>query len=172
MAMKQREAVYSATTEVLASKGIEFVPGTTDVRDVVTTDVRKEIADRVVNLFKSGQVEFKGTDSNQAKLNDDKLLRNYVTGLITNWFNKDTKLNGGAKYEAKNPGVRAGSADPQLKELRLLKKHLEIKGDQDKIARVEEAIQARIAELKAEKAPTLPEVSADNLPDFLKDLAV
>lgn len=172
MTMKQREAVYSSTTEVLASKGIEFMPGTTDVRDVVTTEIRKEIADRVVSLFKSGQVEFKGTDSNQAKLNDDKLLRNYVTGLITNWFNKDTQLNGGAKYQAKNPGSRAASGDSQLKEMRLLKKHLETIGNTEGVARVDEAIQARIAELRAEKAPTLPEVTADNLPDFLKDLAV
>jgi len=172
MAMKQREAVYLSTTEVLAHKGIEFMPSVTDVRDVVNTEIRKEIADRVVNLFKSGGVEFKGTDANQAKLSDEKLLRNYVTGLITNWFNKDPQLNGGSKYQAKNPGSRAGSSDAQLKEMRLLKKHLETIGNTEGIARVEEAIQARIAELRTEKAPTLPEVSTDNLPDFLKDLAV
>ena len=172
MAMKQREAVYSSTTEVLASKGIEFTPTVTDVRDVVTTEIRKEIADRVVSLFKSGQVEFKGTDANQAKLSDEKLLRNYVTGLITNWFNKDPQLNGGAKYQAKNPGSRAGSSDAQLKEMRLLKKHLETIGNTEGIARVEEAIKNRLAEIQADKAPALPEVSTDNLPDFLKDLAV
>jgi hypothetical protein len=172
MAMKQREAVYSSTTEVLAHKGIEFMPAVTDVRDVVTTEIRKEVADRVVNLFKSGQVEFKGTDANQAKLSDEKLLRNYVTGLITNWFNKDPQLNGGSKYQAKNPGSRAGSGDPQLKEMRILKKHLETTGNTDGVARVEQAIQARISEIQAEKSPALPEVSTDNLPDFLKDLAV
>jgi hypothetical protein len=171
MAMKQREAVYKVTTEVLASKGVEFMPTVTDVRDLVNSEIRSEITDRIVTMFQEGQVEFKSTESNQDKLNDAKKLRSYVTGLITNWFNKDTQLNGGAKYEAKNPGTR--SADAQMKELRILKKHLEAKGDTDNLPRVEQAIAERVQELKAEKAPApLPAVDADNLPDFLKDLAV
>lgn len=172
MAIKQREAVYLSTTEVLASKEIQFAPGTTDVRDVVTTEIRKEIADRVVDLFKSGQVEFKGTDSNQAKLNDDKLLRNYVTGLITNWFNKDPLLNGGNKYSPKSPGSRVGNSDPQIKEMKLLRKHLEAKGETEKVAKVDKAIQERIAEIKAISQPVEKEIDVDQLPDFLRDLAV
>lgn len=171
MAMKQREAVYKVTTEVLAAKGIEFMPTVTDVRDLATSDIRSEIADKITTMFQEGQVEFKSTESNQEKLTDAKKLRSYVTGLITNWFNKDTNLNGGAKYEAKNPGTR--SPDAQLKELRILKKHLEAKGDQDGVGRCDEAIAQRIEFLKAEKAPaSLPAVDPDNLPDFLKDLAV
>ena len=171
MSMKQREAVYKVTTEVLAAKGIEFMPATTDVRDLVNSEIRSEITDRIVTFFQEGQVEFKSTESNQDKLNDAKKLRSYVTGLITNWFNKDPQLNGGAKYEAKNPGTR--SSDAQLKELRILKKHLEAKGDTDNLPRVEQAIAERVQELKAEKAPaSLPTVDPENLPDFLKDLAV
>lgn len=171
MAMKQREAVYQVTTEVLASKGIEFMPGVTDVRDLVTPELRSEITHRIVTMFQKDEVEFKSTESNQEKLNDAKKLRSYVTGLITNWFNKDTNLNGGAKYQAKNPGTK--SQDPQLRELRVLKKHLEAKGDTDGLARVDEAINAHIAILRKKKASaSTPEVNADNLPDFLKDLAV
>jgi len=171
MAMKQREAVYKVTTEVLASKGIEFMPTVTDVRDLVNTEIRSEITDHIVTMFQEGQVEFKSTESNQEKLTDAKKLRSYVTGLITNWFNKDTNLNGGSKYEAKNPGTR--SPDAQLKELRILKKHLEAKNDTDNLPRVEQAIAERVAELKSEKAPaSIPAVDPDNLPDFLRDLAV
>jgi hypothetical protein len=169
--MKQREAVYKVTTEVLASKGIEFMPTVTDVRDLVNTEIRSEITDHIVTMFQEGQVEFKSTESNQEKLTDAKKLRSYVTGLITNWFNKDTNLNGGSKYEAKNPGTR--SPDAQLKELRILKKHLEAKNDTDNLPRVEQAIAERVAELKSEKAPaSIPAVDPDNLPDFLRDLAV
>lgn len=171
MAMKQREAVYQVTTKVLASKGIEFMPTVTDVRDLVNSEIRSEIADKIVTMFQEGQVEFKSTESNQEKLSDAKKLRSYVTGLITNWFNKDPQLNGGAKYETKNPGTR--SPDPLLKELRILKKCLEVKGDADGLARVDEAINAHIEILKSKKAQaSLPAVDPDNLPDFLKDLAV
>jgi len=172
MAMKQREAVYQVTTEVLAAKGIEFMPATTDVRDVVNSDIRSEIADKIVTMFQEGQVEFKSTESNQDKLSDAKKLRSYVTGLITNWFNKDPQLNGGTKYETKNPGSRKRNQDAQLKELYLLKRQLETSGSRpESIARVEEAIASRVAELKAAEAPTI-EINPDNLPDFLKDLAV
>lgn len=172
MAMKQREAVYQVTTEVLASKGIEFMPTVTDVRDLANSDIRSEITSKIVTLFQEGQVEFKSTESNQEKLSDPKKLRSYVTGLITNWFNKDPQLNGGAKYEAKNPGSRQGSGDPQMKELRLLRKQLVANGSSpDSIARVDQAIADRAAELKAESAPS-PTVNPDNLPDFLRDLAV
>lgn len=170
MAMKQREAVYKVTTEVLASRNIEFTPGETDVKDVATADIRSEITRKLVNLFQEGQVEFKSTESNQAKLSDEPKLRSYVTGLITNWFNKDTNLNGGSKYQAKNPGSRA--PDSQLREMRILKKRLEAKGDAGAVARVDQAIAERIQELKAAKSPEIPAANVENLPEFLRDLAV
>lgn len=170
MAMKQREAVYKVTTEVLAAKSIGFTPGETDVKDVATPEIRAEITSKIVALFQEGQVEFKSTESNQAKLSDEPKLRSYVTGLITNWFNKDPNLNGGSKYQAKNPGSRA--PDSQLREMRLLKKRLEAKGDADAMARVDQAIAERIQELKATRSPEIPAANVDNLPEFLRDLAV
>lgn len=168
MAMKQREAVFQATTSTLAAHGIEFSAGT-NIREVMTAEIRSEIADRVTALFQEGQVELKSTESNQSKLQDVAKLRNYVTGLITNWFNKDPNLNGGVKHQVKNPGSR--QSDTQLKEMRLLRKQLALKGDDVAIARVDAAIAERINELGAAKAK--PEsIDADNLPEFLRDLAV
>jgi len=46
-------------------------------------------------------------------LADDAKLRSYCSGLQSNWLRKDTRLNGGVKYVAKNPGSRAGSTDPK-----------------------------------------------------------
>lgn len=170
MAMKQREAVYKVTTEALAARSIDFTPGETDVKEVATADIRSEITRKLVHLFQDGAVDLKSTESNQTKLSDENKLRSYVAGLITNWFNKDPNLNGGSKHKAKNPGSRV--ADDQLREMRLLKKRLEIKGDASAIARVDQAINDRVQELKAAKQPSVPAPDVDSLPEFLRDLAV
>lgn len=170
MAIKQREAVYQVTTEVLARSEVQFTPGVTDVKSVVSSDIRAEITDQLVSLFQEGQVDLKSSESNQSKLQDPKKLRSYVTGLVTNWFNKDPLLNGGTRYAPKSPGSRAGSGDAQIREMKILKKHLESRGEMDKVAKVEAAIQARISEINAEKSPK-EEIDVDQLPDSLKDLA-
>ena len=168
--MKQSDAVYQVTLEVLASSGIAFTPGETIVHDVVTKDIRADIATKLVTYFQEGKVELKDSASNQAKLSDPKLLKTYVNGLITNWHNKDKRLNAGAKYEAKNPGSRQGSQDSVIKEMRLLLKHLETQGDETSAERVRQAIDERVQELQAAKAPAAPTIDLDKIPDHLRDL--
>lgn len=166
--MKQSDAVFNVTVQVLSERGISFTPGETIVHDVMTKEARSTISDRLLALFQEGQVEFKDTEANKAKLQDPKLLRSYIAGLITNWHNKDKRLNAGAKYEAKNPGSRQGSQDQVVKELRTLLKHLEAKGDEAAIAKVNEAIESRLAEIK----PTAqtPEINLEVIPEHLRDL--
>ena len=48
-------------------------------------------------------------------------MRSYASGLVNNWFRKDIRLNGGMKYEVKNPGSRQGAGDQQLKALKTLR---------------------------------------------------
>lgn len=168
--MKQSDAVYKVTLEVLASSGITFVPGETIVHDVVTKDIRSDIAAKLVTLFQEGQVEFKDSASNQAKLSDPKLLKTYINGLITNWHNKDKRLNANAKYEPKNPGSRQGNQDSVVKEMRTLLKHLEEQGDETSAARVRQAIDERIQEIKSAKSPTAPTIDLDKIPEHLRDL--
>ena len=109
--MNQRESVYSA---VVAVKG--NVSGKVEL----TTEERARVVGLVCEAFDAGEVTFKETDANQAKLADAKELKKYVVGLVNNWLRKDPNLNGGEKYEAKNPGTR--SSDAQLKNLNLLLK--------------------------------------------------
>ena len=166
--MKQSDAVYQVTVQVLAENGIKFTSGETIIHDVISREVRSAVADRLVSLFQEGQVELKQTPANLAKLADAKLLRSYVTGLMTNWYNKDKRFNAGASYEAKNPGSRQGSQDPVIKELKTLLKHLEEKGDEANASKVKDAISDRLSEIKP--SVQAPAINLDAIPDHLRDL--
>lgn len=169
--MKQREAVYQSVISSLNTFNVEYHPGQ-DVRPLITTEIRKDIAEKLVKLFTSGEAAFKDSQSNRDKLNDPVKLKSYIAGLITNWINKDPNLNGGAKHQPKNPGSRAGGSDPMLKEMRLLKKQLQESGNEDGVAKVEAAINDRIQELKVGKTQQPKPLDIESLPDFLKDLVV
>src|SRR5690606_23085189 len=98
----------------------------------------------------------------------EKLLKDYVKGMVNNHLRKDTRLNGGEKYETKNPGSRAGSGDEQLRSMRALRATVTSEADK---AKVDEAIKARLAELQAEKNKgKVKEINADLIPDDLKHL--
>jgi hypothetical protein len=75
-------------------------------------------------------------------------LKIYVSGLISNWLRKDKRLNGGVKYEAKNPGSRAHCKDEMLAELRKLRTVVQ---DETILAEIEGHIAARTTELTAAK---------------------
>lgn len=145
---KQSDAVYAATMSVLAEAGVSFEDGM-NVEEVMTKEIRSKIHAIVCEGFRQGQIEFKDTPSNQEKLANPSKLSGYVSGLVSNWFRKDTRLNGGEKYVAKNPGSRAGSTDPQLKALRQLL--TKFKGT-EKAVEIEKHINTRLAQIQAEKA--------------------
>lgn len=162
--MNQREAVYTITHSILKENGVSFEDGG-NVSSVVTDEYRKQIIEAIVTSFQSGKIDFKDTPSNQEKLNDTSKLRAYTSGLVSNWFRKDKRFNGGATYRAKNPGSRAGQGDPAMKNLKLLKKKFE---GTDKVKDIDEAIAARTAELAAAKAKKV-EVDLEAIPQELKD---
>jgi hypothetical protein len=111
------------------------------------------------------------SDEAKTKYSDAKSLKEYTAGLVTNWWNKSKELNGGVKYEAKNPGARAGAQDEQVKEMKNLKARLEAVGNVEGALKVAEAINQRIAELKAEtSAKKLPEVDVSKIPEHLRGL--
>lgn len=151
----QRAAVYAATTSVFADKGIKFEDGM-NVKDLISDELSASINMILCEGFKSGAVELKPTPSNAAKLADDKLLKKYVSGLMSNWFMKDERLNGNVDHEIKNPGSRSFSNDPQLIALRNL-----MKVQPDGHAELQGFIDARIAILKAEHAPAAKDIVVD-----------
>ena len=166
MSKTQREAVYSATKNVLAEAGISFEDHQDNIKDVMTDDLRTSITSIIVESFKAGEVEFKDTPANKEKLADDSKLKSYVSGLVSNWYRKDKRFNQNVTYEAANPGSRAGQGDSQMKNLRLLKKQFEAAGKDTK--EIDEAIEARATVIKASKAKSI-EVNLDEIPAELKE---
>jgi len=147
MKLSQKEAVYTTTMNVLNDMGIEFAGNT----DVCTDEARNAVLDILCEGFQDGKFELEDTESNREKLANQPKLRAYVSGLVSNWFRKDTRLNGGVAYVAKNPGSRAGSTDPEIKALRILAKNYD-EGSTEH-ATIQSAIAEKLAEIKASKAP-------------------
>lgn len=164
--LSQHEAVVQVTQ---AHFGEKFIPGA-DVKEISTKADKQAIATKIAEMIIEGTVEL--SDSARAKYGEsiETLTSKYVVGMVTNWFNKSTQLNGGLKYQAKNPGSRAGGGDIQIKEMRLLRKQLSDLGNSDGVARVDAAIAERVAELRAASAKTI-EINVDSLPEALRDLA-
>ena len=163
--MNQHEAVIAATKEILGSR---FEAGM-DVKEIASKADKQAVTAVVVKMFQAGTASM--SDEAKTKYSDAKELIGYTAGLVTNWWNKSKELNGGVKYEAKNPGVRAGSNDEQVKELKNLKVRLEAVGNVEGAAKVAEAITKRVAELKLETtSKKLPEVDLSKIPEHLRDL--
>ncbi len=135
----QKEAVFTAVTNVLAQEGIKIVEGQ-PVK--MTKEFRAQVNNILFEGFRSETIELDREFS-------DSELKGYVSGLQSNWLRKDKRLNGGTQYIAKNPGSRAGSGDPSLKAMRTLMSTLAT--DSEK-AEVQGYIDARLAEIQASKA--------------------
>jgi hypothetical protein len=150
--MKQSQAVYQATKSVCEDNGVHFEDGM-NAADIVTKEMRASIYSILCEGFKSGTIDLADTESNRAKLSNDAELRKYVSGLVNNWFRKDTRMNGGGKYTPKNPGSRAGQTDPEVKQLRLLLKSGQLNEEQAHI--VQARLDERVAELSAKSQPKI-----------------
>lgn len=151
----QKQAVYVAILSVLKENGVHFEDGM-NVAPIMTREYRAVVNAILFEGFRSGSIQL------DREFNDTE-LKAYVSGLQSNWIRKDTRLNGDTKYVAKNPGSRQGSGDAQVKAMKALLTTLT--SDEDK-AEVQQAIDARLAEIEATK----PKASIDfnALPESLK----
>jgi len=162
MTMSQSASVVAATQEVL---GESFKPGT-PVLEYITKDQTKQVVDLVTQSILEHGTDF--SPGARIKYDSPSKVRTYVVGMVNNWFRKSTELNGGTKYAPKNPGVRQGSSDPQLKELKLLRKALiERNAQPEAVAKVDEAIAQRLSEIKPQSKI---EVDLSKIPEHLRDL--
>lgn len=157
--VSQKEAVRSAISQVLSEAGVRF-DETTNVKSLMTKELRSQVNHILFEGFRSGTIALKGEKT-------DKELRDYVSGLQSNWLNKDTSLTGGVKYVAQNPGSRTGSTDAQIKALRALMSNTT---DASEIAELQGYIDARIAEIEVTKPSKKKEVvvNFDALPESLR----
>jgi hypothetical protein len=136
----QKEAVFTAITNVLTEANISFEEGH-DVAALMSKDFRAQVNAILFEGFRSGTIDLDRTFT-------DTELKAYVSGLQSNWIRKDKRLNGDVKYIAKNPGSRAGSGDAQLKAMRALLSTLSSPEDK---AEVQSANDSRVMEVKATK---------------------
>ena len=143
--MTQKDAVYEAIVSVLNSDGISFTSGATDVNSLLTRELRARIAALIVLNFQNGLIEL--SDDAKQTLSDSAKLRTYVSGLISNWVRKDSRLNAGLPKIQKT--VNRTSNDPQLKAMRHL---LNVQTDPDKCVEIQKFIDKRTAELNSNES--------------------
>lgn len=147
MKVNQRTATVNTILSVLKDRGVNYeLNGETPISKVLSDEDKAKTREILFTMFKQGQVEYKAQF--QSKVNDDSELKKYISGLVNNWIRKTKEFNGGVKYEAKNPGSRAGSQDEKVKEMRKL---LSITTDPQAKAMIQSAIDERVSSLKAEK---------------------
>lgn len=163
--MKQRDAVFNTISSLLTVTEGEVV--------VLTKEQRKEVIDQITAGIQAGDVEF--SDEAKAKYATTSAIRSYVSGLVTNWMRKDTRLNGNIKYTPASTGTSKVKGDDTLKAMKILRKQLVASGQTDKVIEVDEAISSYIGTLKAAKKTSkkvAPEIKVDlsAVPSELKDI--
>lgn len=155
--MNQRDATCNALISVLADRGVNYEEnGPTPISDVLTADDKATVRSILFTQFRAGKIDYKNSVPS-----DDKVLMNYISGLVNNWIRKAPEFNCNTVYHAKNPGSRQGSGDEMIKEM---KKLLSVTTDAEAKAVIAEAIAARQAEIK----PTTVTVDVSKIPEHLR----
>lgn len=161
MSFSQKASVFAAVVAYLEEKGISH----NDNQEVaLDKEGRKTVIEMVAQSAISGDMAMSAEAF--AKYDTIEKMRGYCNGLLSNWLRKDTRLNGGGKYVAKNPGSRTGQGDDVLKNLKALKTTLT---EDAHIQAVDEEISKRQAELQASKAKKVA-VNFDVIPDSIREL--
>ena len=155
----QKEAVFSAVSSVISEAGITVNEGES-FSTYLNRELRAQVTNILVEGFNGGTIALDKSFSSEAE------LRTYCSGLTSNWLRKDSRLNGGVKYAAKNPGSRVGSSDPQLKAMRAL---LSTKTDASEKAEIQSFIDARVSEVKASRKPAKT-IDLSALPEELQHM--
>ena len=159
----QVNAVVETIIEVLSENNIDYqLNGEQTVKSVLSPDMLTDIRSRLLIGFNNNEISM--TDKARVKNNTEPLMKKYVNGLLNNWIRKYKPFNNGVKYEIKNPGSRQGSGDEQVKEMRKLLKTIT---DTETRAQVQEAIDARLAEIKPASTVT---INTEAIPEHLRHL--
>ena len=156
--MKQNDAVFQAVCSVLNADGFD---GSVEL----TKDQRESVVMMVTEGVVAGRVDFSAEA--RAKYDTPHKVKIYTVGMVSNHLRKDKRLNGGMKYETKNPGSRA-KKDEQLTALRFLQE--QYGNGSDPWHEIEAAIAERELQLKAAKKPTAT-INVEALPESLRHLA-
>lgn len=156
--MNQKEAVFTAVGQVLANANVAFEEGKTVAKSLMTKELRAQVNQILFEGFRKGTIELDGEKT-------DAELKQYVSGLQSNWLNKDKRLNGSVQYAAKNPGSRTGITDPQVKALRGLLAQTE---DAAEKAEIQSYLDARLESIASTKKSKSVDIDFSALPEALK----
>jgi len=156
----QKECIYNAVQAFLADNGREH-----ELDNAQPISLSKSDKQTVVGMVCAASDVMELSSEATIKYNSPQKFKVYVIGLVNNWIRKDTRLNGGEKYQTKNPGSRAGSGDEQIKALKALKSTLTSLED---IEAIDKAIETRTAEIKPIKTVA---INVDALPEAFRHLA-
>jgi hypothetical protein len=160
--MNQRFATCSTLIAVLQERGVEYeLNGEVCIKDVLTKADKEVVASTLFAMFRGGQIDM--TADAKKKYADDKEMKKYVSGLISNWVAKAPEFNNGNKHEFKNPGSRKGAGDSQIKEM---KKLLDQVTDEE----TRKTIEAHITKRQEEIKPTQTAIDSSKLPESLRHL--
>jgi len=157
--INQKSAVYVAITHVLAEAGIKYEDGQ-DVSSLMTPERRALVNQILIQGFRNKEDGISCT-----KQYDDKHLKSYVSGLVSNWIKKDKRFNGNTAYVPKNPGSRQGLGDVALKNMKLLLATVDKEEDR---VEIQAYIDAHQIEVNAKAVKKSPEVDFSKLPEALK----
>jgi hypothetical protein len=160
--MSQKDVVY---------KAIKTIHNFNDGDKVILApEERAEVNDIIAKELHENRLTEFSKEASEKYDTEEKIRKQYANGLLNNYLRKDKRLNGGVKYEIKNPGSRI--SNPEIREMTKLLKEFERIGDEDNMALLEEAIETKKKELAAAKAKTLkinidllPQDIVDNLPE-------
>lgn len=145
--MTQNEAVFQAVKSVFGNDSVSETGKWSD-------EQKRQVYAALMTSFKSG-----GWTKNSGGTDEASVMK-YIPGLVNNHVRKDTRLNGGIKYETKRPGSRAGSGDEAVRAMRQL---LAATTDVDAKRAIQVEIDKRLAELKPKQ-----EINAAALPENLR----
>lgn len=158
--VSQKEAVYNITMSVLYDNKVLFNEGEQHINEVMTRDMRNTITECLIESFKD--------DVRLDKSYEYKELRAYAQSVISNWYRKDARLNGGVKYMPKNKGSRVGLNDPKVKAMRKMLKEVKKTKNQAHIVAIQTEIDKRLTEIRQDKAKSQVDVKA--IPEHLRHL--
>lgn len=157
--ISQKDAVYEASIKVLKENAIDFEEGIDVLQDVLDKDMRESIVCILVESFNQDKIV-----QNKTHKGDD--LKRYVSGLISNWSKKDTRLNGNTEYTIKKPGSKTGSTDPMVRELRKFLK--QVRGTSHEKT-VKKELTNRISQIRIEQSKNII-IDPNLIPESLRHL--
>ena len=162
--LSQKDSLVNEIKLALGSSFNPSIPVSKQLSDEQLLTIKANITSGIIN----GTISFKKEGANE------KEIKNYVSGMVSNHLRKSKELNGGSAY---SPSFTKTS-DQQLLELnKLIKTYTE---GSEEFTQIQEAIAVRKATIESEKVVVVKEkkktkefgsINVDVLPESLKNLA-